>query len=391
MHVTYPAVAATNAAAVGLRVGPRQGVMLMRIQMVAGVLYVAAMLSCTQDDKDSNGDNGSGSTDAGNTSTSSSGTQQPTAQSACHEFAESYCNKFASCLPTNEMGYYFGGTDSCPALMENICLSGLLAPGTSKTINAVKQCATALQSVACDKHMYDAMLLYSVYGGSIEGVDGCTFGPGTADDGAACVESSQCKSQLCRISSGSACGACASRAPVGQACTQDMDCQVGLRCANKTCVVPVGEGQTCDFYRIACQPGTTCVNASGSSKCRAPGGTGAPCFSMWDCSGELRCVSSKCAEPIQENGRCRASGECKTGLTCVSETCQLYVLSTGGQSCAGPNNTTMPCENFMMCTQESKLCPVVAHAGGSCGPDINTACERPAQCVSGTCVLPACP
>jgi predicted esterase len=135
---------------------------------------------------------------------------------------------------------------------------------------------------------------------------------------------------------------------VGGACTQGMDCRVGLVCKamTHTCQPPGDKvpGSTC-ILSEECLPGNYC--AMGMCKASGMAPEGGPCSTEGDCAAGLVCnlngLSGTCAKPgLGDLGAaCKQASECRAGLVCSNGSCQTM--------------STMPPPMTSQCTDDEPL------------------------------------
>lgn len=249
-----------------------------------------------------------------------------TTDDGCNQQAAAICKKLSDC-DSFALQQEFGDEVTCEGQEKQQCLALLSADGTGLTPGDSADCAVALRNQSCDDFNAGVALAQ------------CGTKPGTLAGGKACIDSSQCQSGLCKVTSSSpgACGLCATNPPakVGEACTNATPCDLGLVCAGGFCA----SGGTSGF---ACGPTQPC--ASGFT----------------------------CLAPTVGDGGFVPTGDGGTGATCVA-------LGAGGASC---NASTAPCntEQGFACDPATRTCSQISLAPSDTECDNNLT-----QCVGGTC------
>ncbi len=182
---------------------------------------------------------------------------------------------------------------------------------------------------------------------------------GLQDDGAACVEDSECSGGVCDTSDGCP-GVCAARVAEGGACRADWQCDEGLSCY-ETCVPisgSLGLGQECGGERGFCVYGLFCGFDPEQSilTCQELLEAGAPCEHLERCEYSLFCIGGECGAETVLN---TAGGDCDpdagrvcgvdSGLVCVMtldedyETCEPAAQS--GEPCVDADAGRLtPCD-----------------------------------------------
>ncbi len=276
---------------------------------------------------------------------------------ACQGWASAVCTAQEKCAPF-ALSSTWGDASTCEARRSAICLATLRVAGTAANASTVSACASAIKAASCE--------INSI----IETLPACLPVAGSLAAGAACAVDSQCISTYCRITAGvpgTACGTCAARAPEGQLCYADSDCQGDLKCyatqSVKHCMARAQIGEKCDDTHICIAPatcqGTTCAAPAalgakcdvGTKNCDA--GQGAYCHDQ-----KALCTAFKTAK---EGAACNLiNGEfvkCSYGLTCGDlkdgiGTCKL--IPDQGEACSSGDNP--PCRAGLIC--DAGLCGV---------------------------------
>lgn len=319
---------------------------------------------------------------------------------ACSSVAENNntidgaCSTYASAFRryANKCGSEEGLTSdtrwaAMEARMKLACQSSLALPGTGIQPSQVASCANALADASCNAKTSD--------------IPACDFPPGSLADGAACTDSSQCKSEACvktASSSGStpSCGTCQARIPVGGACTTEDRCVDNAMCdfTTKKCIALVknGAGGSCDSAKgESCQTGLYCDYTTNVCKTRAAAGQA--CSSTSPCDSGLTCdsTSKTCYQPTvaTEGQACGAStkARCGSDLACDAMTAKCVKINwvAPGGDCGAPYSTCL----HGSCSSTTKKCPALIPDGGACTSDRSTGvCDDFASCIDGKCQLP---
>lgn len=297
------------------------------------------------------------STTTTTTSTTSTSVTKPTAEEACAAYWEAACTEYATCFPTSSL-IYFGDHANCLARMTAACTSGFSAPGTTSDPAQTAACASALVGLPCAQ--YTQLLAREIDLGV------CSGAPGALADGAACGAASQCASLVCDVPTDQPCGQCAA-GQLGDPCDGSKGCEIGLRCAQGTCVSP---GQ----FSEACNPSKPC-------------------------SAIFYCTAGACADRLPEGSMCNPTAfdsPCQPGLTCnpLSKKCETFDAVPLGATCGlGADNKLDYCQHGTYCklTSATKGTCVGAIADGqACQPQPSgfEPCTYPSRCFQGVCRYP---
>jgi hypothetical protein len=135
----------------------------------------------------------------------------------------------------------------------------------------------------------------------------------------------------------------------------DSDCQRGLVCGQKKCVVPLPLGGACSDSR-PCRRSLLCRG----SVCRAKAQVGEPCAEHDECAGGLLCNFEKSA-------------------------CGVATVSPTRCSSRESDGTVLFCAGGTTCEQSNNMCVANAGDGQTCVEDGTPDCLWPAFCSSGTC------
>jgi hypothetical protein len=203
--------------------------------------------------------------------------------------------------------------------------------------------------------------------------------------GSACDSMSWCLSGLDG-------GTCTRRRPLGEACSDDVQCEEKLLCEvlSSQCVPKelTALGSVCGL-RQSCPAGAVCLGASATvlGKCAAPLDAGMRCVSSNDCPSNLACVgldgglATGCGPRQAAGGRCAEDRDCEVLAVCRQSSC--VQLPATGESCT----RTMSCL-FGPCVggDGGYVCTEPFGPGAACSK--NADCSS-ARCVTGKC-LPSC-
>jgi hypothetical protein len=301
------------------------------------------------------------------------GQDGPTAEEACADQANAFCERLGTCAPYS-MKQAYGDAATCIAREKQSCLPGFNSVGTSRSPAKTQACADGVSTMSCDTYLY-------AYSNHVP--DACMTKPGALPDGAACGGSSQCSSTRCSFTSTS-CGVCADRAPVGAACTVNSGCEFGLLCVLtdpaldvRVCVKPAEEGEPCNTS-IPCRGKNVgelrCIGATATTMgvCRKPVGLGAAC------------------DPIDN-----LCDWWWVGVNCdpTTNTCQPIQLVGAGQPCGTINNADVECAAGGVCditdtTNNVGTCKPPLADGSPCDPNSTVdLCLWPSSCTDGVCKM----
>jgi hypothetical protein len=234
------------------------------------------------------------------------------------------------------------------------CASSFTAYGTSATPERASRCATDAKSASCE----------DILGRTPP--ESCRTTAGTLADGAVCGHDAQCKNKLCRVASGSSCGACSSLGETGGTCARAEDCAYGLTCVDKACVGYAKAGSTCTAKQ-PCLPTLACVNGT----CAAPLAAGAACTFE---AGQNPCDAVKGFYCHPKDKVCAAIGAAPAGGRCELSLDRITTC-TGAAECKIPaGSTTGPC-----------VAP--AADGAACNEATGPKCLAPARCTNGVCTI----
>ena len=272
----------------------------------------------------------------------SGGSSSPSTDAeAAADIANHYCRRLDGCAHF-DLEFLYGDLDACVARTTPLWSSTLRAQSTGLNRGNADACAKGYDTLDCDDVRF-------------EQPPACGVG-GSLGDGFACGADSQCVNGYCKMDYFEACGTCASRLSVGGTCTRSENCRPGLGCVGET--VP--------------------------GRCAVLAPLGAACTEV-PCAPSLTCVVGVCAAPLGLDAACTVNPDgCDfdQGLFCDSNTLKCapkVIVSTGG-TCGDVSTCAASgvCDNDQLCQ------PPVAD-GAPC-VDLN-ACQYPAQCIDGVCVM----
>lgn len=299
----------------------------------------------------------------------SSGSTAPTvtADQAAESAATALCARYDACSPFF-VKLEYGDVDTCTSAAKTALTSALAAPGTGMTPAQVADCAAAIPGASCDEAIGHDL------------PSSCQPAVGALAAGAACGDSSQCKSSFCHKATGMMCGACAEAPTSGASCSADSDCPVGAVCSKAaTCASPGAAGASCDPVNRPCLATLACK----SGTCAAPGAAGASCTKTTKGS-----ISTDTCDVL-------------AGLYCnASGTCAAIDLAAAGRPCLLVNGGLAACSGNGTCNLPSKLmtsgtCLAAAAPGATCTAKgsglsygVSSAdCAPPATCENGVCTV----
>jgi hypothetical protein len=294
------------------------------------------------------------------------GLLDPTAESACTEYALRMCQLDEKCDPYFYR-QYGGEASACLTRKRTECVAMLTANGTGATAQDLQTCAAVVSTYSCDDIVANR-----------KRPDEC-WRRGAIAEGGPCGLHAQCQSGWCdNVSMGTPCGVCGPHAPEGSACLQTNDCDRYLFCSKQVCVPRVPLGGPCDGP-VRCLGALACLGADGGSRvCSKPLGPGASCdpgiTTPFQCDAYLglNCDESTrtCTEPK---------------LTPIGESCWMFDPD------AGVSVPTGDC-GFGL----GAYCHIGDGGAGVCRPtvkdgdrcDNRDACIPPAECINSICAMP---
>jgi len=191
------------------------------------------------------------------------------------------------------------------------------------------------------------------------------------------------------------CGVCATSIPVGQPCSANgtSACVQGSYCAggtSKTCAAYGDAGAPCS-PALLCQWDLICSSAQ---ICGPNAPLGGACSSDMDCAEAFPCVGGTCSPRGDAGAHCAESGystPCEFGLECDTWTsrCVAPTVQPGG-ACGANGQLCI----YGSCAKEG-VCPTIVPDGQPCPTSDTATCDDEAQCdATGRCSIPginACP
>jgi hypothetical protein len=267
---------------------------------------------------------------------------------ACGVYAQSLCQRLASCSPLTVHAIY-ADVSACASRLGQACVTDSSAPGATTTAAGLRVCAGVLDGVACGSLMNHDLPA------------DCRLPPGMLADGEGCGADGQCASTRCARAAGEGCGACAKVAREGQACTAESDCDYGLTC---------GTGGTCVRF----------------------GARGSTCDAAHPCGYELGCVSGACAPVAAPGQACDPKqNDCDLwrAQSCdpSTSTCGALRIAGAGQACGETAAGLVVCGAAASCreTDTAGVCVAPSGDGAACDEAQAKRCIAPARCVDGSC------
>ena len=199
------------------------------------------------------------------------------------------------------------------------------------------------------------------------------------------------------------CGACASRAAVGESCIGSASCGEDARClevqnGNFVCVrVTVGEGQACGTVGTGlCRGELQCVTNGMTATCMRPAASGAACTPNGQggpgCNilNNLGCIGGNCT-PVTWNGpgvACTPPAFCNVNASCDSGNMTCQQLPGAGTACLDGRCATGTYCDGMMC-QARQMAGAACENSGQCAPPLECLGAPGAQ-VCAQLVWPQC-
>jgi hypothetical protein len=291
----------------------------------------------------------------GNVTPSNDGGTTATAEQACSQFSQTFCDALATCAGFFVQVWY-GDAATCQSRTKLSCMTDQSVPGINRTPANIVACADAAKKASCDD-LIDNHLPAA-----------CDNTPGPTVNGGGCGSSLQCMSGHCEKGDNN-CGTCAPRQTANGNCTVDEGCTPGLVCANQKCVAPKELGNDCD-QNNPCRAKLYCDK--NSRKCTARAGLGAACGS-----------DGNVCDLVQAGVACNGFA--------TAPTCQSVGVAKGGQPCGLVSGMLTVCVQLNECAgatlQQPGVCAGSAADGAQCND--STHCVPPAKCVEGLCRLPS--
>jgi hypothetical protein len=276
-------------------------------------------------------------------------------EEAAEAMADATCAKYEACNP-----YWFelehGSQTGCAANLTRFYVWQAAMPDTGWSVDNFESCIGATEDQSCDDWLDRTVFL-----------DECRVA-GDRENGAACLDGSQCASTYCDASE-FACGVCVVPPVSGAPCTTDTQCLAGERCADGgSCYTPQGslgscaEGEECNF-------GYTCVDGI--------------------CRARAEAVGDPCG-PDVGSPWCAPGLICNGGYDGAPNECVAWGVAHPGETCGWTQSDTvwLACSEGGVCTGTGATCPERAVAGDACDDDEGPWCVYPDKCHEGICVSP---
>ncbi|MCC6623321.1 MAG: hypothetical protein IT385_18830 [Deltaproteobacteria bacterium] len=305
--------------------------------------------------------------------------------------ASHFCDDEGACAPDLALASACGRDGQCTS---GACADGVCCDG--RCDGACEACDLEGAAGACTP-VPDGTVA-NVCGGTLcDGVDGAC--PTSCADDGDCGASHYCDDGVCVLDE-----------PPGGACDRKAQCGEG-HCVDRVCCFTTCEGpcDRCDGASPgACEPvaAGTFVAACGALACDGVGG-GCPaaCADDAGCLADHFCEGGSCLPDRAPGGACDRVGQCALGL-CVDGVCCDAACDGGCDRCDGAAPGTcapladgvagVGCGPYLC--GGAAACPATCGGdldcaadhfceGGACLPDRPTgqACDRVAQCASGSC------
>jgi hypothetical protein len=329
--------------------GAGQRTSLRRWAIASGLLLPLAAAAC------GNVSPNGGSGGSGGGSGGTGGGPPPTAEQACDQFSQVFCEALHTCANFLVQVLY-GDATTCTSRTKLACVTDQSVPGIARAPQDIVTCANAARTATCEDLIANRL------------PTACDPVPGPNINGAGCGSSLQCQSGHCE-KGGNNCGTCAPRQAANGTCTVDEGCARGLVCANQRCVAPKDLGGDCDPQNSPCRANLYCDK--NSHQCAMRVGAGSPCS-----------ADSNACDPLQ-------SVACN-GFA-ATPTCQAVGVAKGGEACGIVNGTLTICIELDNCAGASLAqpgsCAAPAGDGEQCSDQRH--CVPPASCVEGLCRLPS--
>ncbi len=321
--------------------------------------------------------------------------------SSCLDYVRAFCQRQAEC------GGFRPVSEGCLAT-GNLCPDLLFSPGSTRTIESVLTCATALASRSCEDQQ--------------RGIYPPCATAGTRPTGSSCMFHGQCASDACSQHS-KGCGTCLPMAGPGGACQQGVTaCPDGYYCASGVCnelastwtppeevvdySVTLPAGTLCTGRTSLCAPGLACMDDPNDSReagtCQTPPGVGQSCGYLPGgllralCAQGAYCDSSLICRAGPGNGQAcvEDSGgvkRCGAALLCVDNVCQARIPAGGACTFVYGILQDDLCEDGLVCacadaSCSGGTCVALKQPGESCG-GANTRCALGSECRSAQCVF----
>lgn len=327
--------------------------------------------SSTSDDSSAAGDAGDGGNDS----------SIPNNQ-ACADLAKARCAEIDKCGGGHGVLVRYGDETTCESRLTAQCVTNLAAPNTGASSSTVEACAQSILTEDCASFLGN------------DQPDPCVPPAGSVANGAACGVSAQCQSTYCWVSTGSACGTCATAPVAGSSCAASRECggRGGLICvrATTTCVIAAAQSAPCDDTQ-PCAAGLDCVRTIAPD---AGADAGAPSNGICQPAGAS--VGAACRAGSVNEPACDKA----LYLTCERKTrqCAADLFAAPGAACGESDAGTTDCTSGSLCAppgDKTGTCLATAAEGAACDTTNGPTCLAPARCigtsvdggVTGTCTL----
>jgi hypothetical protein len=311
-------------------------------------------------------------------SPASVGSEGPSPDQACTDWAYARCTRTQACSPTAVIERY-GDVSTCETIFKSSCVANLAAPSTGATSAGQEACAQAVPGWDCG----DYILVQNP-------PPSCQQATGALASGAACAFPAQCQSGFCAIVPGAPCGTCAPPPQAGASCAQLTSCGFTLSCntVSATCFVPAQSMAACAPGQ-SCAPGEQCVGEDA-----ATGASGTCQLAVETLGGACSSTTNEC--------------DFYAGLTCDTKTAQcvaVELVGTGSCNYVASVNEVVHCAAGGKCLSATPgaegTCDGSSPLGGPCDLAQGPECINPSRCfvgtdggTSGTCQVPngaSCP
>lgn len=241
----------------------------------------------------------------------------------CELTAEMFCGYYMRCgrMAVPDMATCLSVFDEqCNAVYEPHYRAFADAGMLELSASGIAQCASHLESVACEKQLQDLDGgCAQMWVGKVAVGGDCSPGIGSF----VCGEESTCVLGL------DFCGACEAAVGPGEVCgTNIARCDDGLSCVDNICVTRAGVGEFCSDA-IPCRVGTGCVDG----KCQGftVVGLGDTCNASERCPYNSVCSGGVCVSSKAPGDSCAPQESCRSGY--CDGVCKP--LKAEGQTCTG--------------------------------------------------------
>jgi hypothetical protein len=348
------------------------------------------------------GTGGSATAGSGGSGTAGSGgtvelVPQRTALSACRAYITAWCYRRYLCGTPGE------NAESCVYLNLDYCPDHSFAPGTTRPIDQMFDCAETLAT-------YDCELI-------ARGIPPDCVTAGTRQPGEPCISPAQCDSLSCNGDQ-ETCGECLDTIRPGEPCEgETRECGISYECYEGICQRPLdgsldppeelGAGDECDDHDI-CPEDLVCSDptGTGTDTCQPIPGLGEPCeypgyYVVDACQDGLRCDGNTavCVPNAALGEACGPiDGQdvyCADGLLCQTPD----LVSAGvcvempslGDACGYVDSDYIPCPAELQCDDESSdpgTCVARQAIGEPCDEPSDVTYMRASNCAIGLVCTP---